>query len=516
MRARTGTAHRADTTDIGLDPGSLTTVLHSVEDALSAQAGAERSWHPWGAEPVATRRKRRLLAGALAGADALALIVAALAAAVVHHGVSLSFALAALLSVAALAVTGMYRQHEARPGQSTPDELLGIALGVTLGSWLASLLGHGPGSLVVFWLCGVAGVAGARAIARGICKRQDWYWQRAIIVGAGVVGRLVAEKYRKHPEFGVRVVGFVDGDPLPAIPRAAELPVLGELADLPDIIRRHGIERAVVAFSRDDHTAMVSVLSALRSADVHLDIVPRYFDLMGPSATLHQLEGVGIVGLPPARPSGIGLLGKRAFDVVVSAALLLALAPVLVLLAVLIRIDSRGPIAYRGRRVGRGGREIELLKFRTMHPDAERRLAQLLADDAARTEFEETHKISSDPRVTRIGGFLRRTSLDELPQLVNVLRGDMSLVGPRPVTRSEWDMRFGDCAPEDAPVAGYWLVDDLRPGLTGYWQINGRSAMSFTERMRMDMAYLSSWSLRLDLLILAKTVRAVASRDGAY
>jgi exopolysaccharide biosynthesis polyprenyl glycosylphosphotransferase len=331
-------------------------------------------------------------------------------------------------------------------------------------------------------------------------------------VGAGVVGRLVAEKYRKHPEFGVRVVGFVDSDPLPG----TDLPVLGGVADLPDVIRRHAIERAVVAFSRDDHDAVVSVLSAARSADVHLDIVPRYFDLMGPSATLHQVEGVGIVGLPPARPSAIALRGKRAFDIAVSAGLLLAIAPLLVALAALIRVDSRGPVTYRGRRVGRGGREIELLKFRTMHPDAELRLAQLLTDEDARTEFEETHKIAGDPRVTRIGGFLRRTSLDELPQLVNVLRGDMSLVGPRPVTRSEWEHRFGDCTPQDAPVPGYWLVDDLRPGLTGYWQINGRSAMSFTERMRLDMAYLSSWSLRLDLLILAKTVRAVASRDGAY
>jgi exopolysaccharide biosynthesis polyprenyl glycosylphosphotransferase len=516
MRARTGTAHRADTTDIGPDPGSLSTVLHALDDAPHAQADAERSWHPWGAEPVATRRRRRLLAGALAGADALALIVAALATALVHGGFGASPLLAVLLSVGALAATGMYRQHEVRPGQSTPDELLGIALAVTLGSWLASLLGHPAGSLVVFLLCGVVGVAGARAVARYVCRRRPWYWQRTIIVGAGVVGRLVAEKYRKHPEFGVRVVGFVDGDPLPGLHRAAELPVLGGLAELPEIIRRHAIERAVVAFSRDEHAAVVSVLSAMRSADVHLDIVPRYFDLMGPSATLHQLEGVGIVGLPPARPSSIGLIGKRAFDVVVSAGLLLALAPLLIVLAALIRIDSRGPVTYRGRRVGRGGREIELLKFRTMHPDAERRLAQLLADEGARKEFEETHKITADPRVTRIGGFLRRTSLDELPQLVNVLRGDMSLVGPRPVTRSEWDLRFGDCAPEDAPVAGYWLIDDLRPGLTGYWQINGRSAMSFTERMRMDMAYLSSWSLRLDLLILAKTVRAVASRDGAY
>ena len=516
MRARTGSAHRADTLEQGPDPASLTAVLHALEDAPPAEDDPARSWHPWGAEPVATRRRRRLLAGALAGADVVALTVAALVGTAVRGATGPSLLPAALLSIAALAATGMYRQHEVRPGHSTPDELLGIALAITLGAWIASLLGDPAGSLVAFWLCALAGVAGGRALARAVCKRRSWYRQRTVIVGAGVVGRLVAEKYRKHPEFGVHVVGFVDGDPLPAHARATELPVLGGLAELPEIIRRHAIERAVVAFSRDEHDAVVSVLTAARSADVHLDIVPRYFDLMGPSATLHHLEGVGIVGLPPSRPSSIALLGKRGLDVAISACLLLALAPVLLVLAALIRLDSRGPVTYRGRRIGRGGREIELFKFRTMHPDAEVRLAQLLADEEARREFAETHKITGDPRVTRIGGFLRRTSLDELPQLVNVLRGDMSLVGPRPVTTSEWELRFGSCAPEEAPVPGYWLIDDLRPGLTGYWQINGRSAMSFTERMRLDMAYLSSWSLRLDLLILAKTFRAVASRDGAY
>ena len=277
------------------------------------------------------------------------------------------------------------------------------------------------------------------------------------------------------------------------------------------------MDRVLVAFSRESPDEMLTVLRAVRTCDVHLDIVPRYFDLVGPSATMHQLEGVGIVGLPPARPSRHALAAKRALDVAVSGVLLLVLAPLLVLLSLLVRLDSRGPTLYRGQRIGRGGREIELRKLRTMHPDAEARLAELLTDDDTRREFEATHKLARDPRVTRLGGWLRQTSLDELPQLVNVFRGELSLVGPRPVAEHEWDLRFGtDCAPAATNLPGYWHVDELRPGLTGYWQVSGRSVTTFEERMRLDMGYLSSWSLRFDLYILARTIRAVLARDGAY
>jgi lipopolysaccharide/colanic/teichoic acid biosynthesis glycosyltransferase len=177
-----------------------------------------------------------------------------------------------------------------------------------------------------------------------------------------------------------------------------------------------------------------------------------------------------------------------------------------------VKLSSKGPILYRDERIGRGGEVFWALKFRTMCADAQLALDRVLEDAAARSEFQRTHKLRNDPRVTTVGRFLRRTSLDELPQLVNVLRGEVSLVGPRPITRYEYDRYRGNG--NGTLRSGYWEFD-LRPGLTGYWQINGRSSMDYEDRLRLDLTYLTSWSLRLDLLILAKTVRVLLSRDGA-
>ena len=185
-------------------------------------------------------------------------------------------------------------------------------------------------------------------MTRAICQRHAWFRQGVVVVGAGRVGHLVADKYGKHPEFGVDVLGFVDDDPLTEIPLGSTPPLLGGLDDLPDLIHRLQVDRVLVAFSRESPDEMLTVLRAVRTCDVHLDIVPRYFDLVGPSATMHQLEGVGIVGLPPARPSRHALAAKRVLDVAVSGVLLLVLAPLLALLSLLVRLDSRGPTLYRG------------------------------------------------------------------------------------------------------------------------------------------------------------------------
>jgi exopolysaccharide production protein ExoY len=214
-------------------------------------------------------------------------------------------------------------------------------------------------------------------------------------------------------------------------------------------------------------------------------------------------------------------------DLVVASLLLVVAAPLLALIALAIRLDSRGPAIYRGERIGRGGRTFHQLKFRTMRQEvsagpayggsaATEYLHALLTDEELREEFERTQKLKGDPRVTRLGRVLRRTSLDELPQLWNVLVGDLSLVGPRPITERERIERYaGDVDPPDRPL-GYWDIDAFRPGLTGYWQISGRSLMSFEERIRLDTAYLTGWSLGLDINILAKTLRSLAVTGGAY
>lgn len=201
-------------------------------------------------------------------------------------------------------------------------------------------------------------------------------------------------------------------------------------------------------------------------------------------------------------------LSKMLFDQALVIASLPVVAPLLLAIGVLVRLTSPGPALFRQVRIGKDGRLIRIFKFRSMHRDAEIKLAELLAKDpVARAEWKKTHKLRHDPRVTRLGAFLRRTSLDELPQLLNVLRGEMSLVGPRPVTADELETKYKD-------KADYYKL--VRPGITGLWQISGRSDISYAQRVNMDSWYVFNWSLHIDLVILYKTIWVVLGRRGAY
>lgn len=240
-------------------------------------------------------------------------------------------------------------------------------------------------------------------------------------------------------------------------------------------------------------------------------------------------------------PSSVALTLKRLADVIVASLGLLALAPLLALIALAIKLDSPGPVLYFNERIGRGGRRFRLYKFRTMYSHAcrgerygaagaEELFRELMCDPAHREEFERIHKLRRDPRVTRLGAILRRTSLDELPQLVNVIRGQLSIVGPRPVMayevtklkllargareRMDEAERTVDTTTLLCPP-GYWETDWLRPGITGYWQVTARSEVGYEERLHMDLLYTTSWSLKLDLLIVLRTLGALAGR-GAY
>jgi exopolysaccharide production protein ExoY len=197
---------------------------------------------------------------------------------------------------------------------------------------------------------------------------------------------------------------------------------------------------------------------------------------------------------------------------------LVALAPVFAIIALLVKIDSPGPTLYRHRRIGQGGQPVDVLKFRSMRSEccrgeryggaaAEAAFAKLMTDADRQAEFAATYKLRDDPRITRVGRFLRKTSLDELPQLVNALRGELSLVGPRPLVAGELEQYYGDAAP---------TLLATRPGITGYWQINGRSELEYADRVRLDLSYAENWSLSLDLKILAKTVRTLVGSRGAY
>ncbi len=342
------------------------------------------------------------------------------------------------------------------------------------------------------------------------------YLQNAVIVGAGDVGQLIATKFLQHPEYGINLVGFVDSQPKDRRDDLEQLTILGGPEKLAAIVRLFDIERVIIAFSNEAHEQTLDLVRSLKDLDVQIDIVPRLFEIVGPRVGIHTIEGLPLVGIPPVGLSRSSKLLKRTLDVIVATVTLLVLSPVMLVIAIAVKLDSPGPVLYRHRRVGYRGVPFDVLKLRTMKLEAcrgdryggaaaEAAFAELMSDPEQAGEFDRTYKLRTDPRVTRVGRLLRKTSLDELPQLLNVFLGQLSLVGPRPVTADEL-VRYGEWAQQ---------LLDIKPGVTGYWQINGRSQLSYEDRVRLDLAYATGWSLGLDLLILGKTIRVLATRHGA-
>jgi exopolysaccharide biosynthesis polyprenyl glycosylphosphotransferase len=488
---------------------------------------------PGSSAPAARRRawsvRRLLVVGDLIGVTAAFAAAEALfrsGETIGRSGVIESAVFAACLPVWFLVAYahGLYRQDDDRANHGTVDEIPGVLHLVCVGGWIVflgvtvtGLARPYPPKVAAFLVLATTFIILARGAARAISRRRPRPPQRTVIVGAGRVGQLVAKKLIGHPEYGVGLVGFVDSDPLPRVPELDGIGVLGPPTDLLAIVERCEIERVIVAFARNPPEELSALVAALEPTAVRVDIVPQLFDNLGPSTFVHMVEGLPLLGLPPRQTDRVAPRIKRTADVVVAGLGLLALSPVLAVIAILIKRDSPGPVFYRHERVGRGGAPFRLFKFRTMYlqwsrgegfggDEAERRFQELMRDPRNREEFEHSFKLRNDPRITRFGRVLRRTSLDELPQLINVVLGDMSLVGPRPVTREELD-RYMTSADE---------LLSVRPGVTGYWQINGRSDLAYTERIRLDRAYLRARCIRLDLVILAKTVRIMLSRSGAF
>jgi len=272
---------------------------------------------------------------------------------------------------------------------------------------------------------------------------------------------------------------------------------------LAQVIERQAIDIVLVGFSRTADLDVLRILRACEDSEAQVYVVPRLFELAYPGAMTSHIDGLMLVDFTPCRPGWVRRAGKRATDIL-GALLGLALAsPLLLAVAILIRLDSPGPVFYWQQRVGRDGRLFRMLKFRSMYVDADARRAEMFRlNDADGPAL----KLRRDPRVTRVGRWIRRFSIDELPQLWNVLRGEMSLVGPRPLPLDE-------AAGLDGEASRRLRV---RPGMTGLWQVYGRSDLPFAERMRLDLAYARNWSLARDLAIILMTVRALVTGRGAY
>ncbi len=326
---------------------------------------------------------------------------------------------------------------------------------------------------------------------------------RVIIVGAGEVGRTLMRTIVARPELGYQIVGFVDDNPQKGQTDIGRFKGLGPLGNLSRLIEEEAVDEVIITLPWMYHRKIMSIVRECERRRVSARIVPDLFQMSLSRVDVDDLGGVPLVGV---REVGFGreaLLVKRMIDVAGATVCLTLGAPLLALIGLAIRLDSPGPIIFRQTRVGAGGRPFETYKFRSMREGAEEELEQLRDLNEAEGPI---FKIRDDPRLTCLGRFLRRTSLDELPQLWNVLRGDMSLVGPRP--------------PLPAEVSHYveWHKRrlEVRPGVTGLQQVSGRSLLSFDEMVLLDVYYIENWSLWLDLKILLRTIPTVLFGVGAY
>jgi exopolysaccharide biosynthesis polyprenyl glycosylphosphotransferase len=452
--------------------------------------------------------RRHLLAG-----DAIAMSVGA----IVGAAVAGTSAIEAAACAAALTlcwilvgwVIGVYAGDDLRAwatGVPTTPRVVIAALTVVWPYYaLLSAIGDGPADVAAFSAIAIATplVITARTVARGMVHRRPALRQSVLIVGSGVIAGQLVSKLRSQTQFGLDPVGFIDDDP--HLLGQESIPHLGRLDDLPQVLERHAIDRVIFAFSRAGHDELLRSIRASRDAKVAVDIVPRLFEFLDGVQGLLNVGGLPLLSMSVPRLSRRVQGAKRALDAAIAFSILFFLSPVLLTIAVLIKLESPGPLLFRQRRVGRDGERFEVFKFRSMYEDADERKAEFAAlnDIGDGVMFE----IREDPRVTRIGQVLRKYSLDELPQLLNVLRGEMSLVGPRPLIE-----------PEAEALSEDWHARrlDLRPGLTGPWQISGRSDTTVEEMVRFDYTYVAGWSLARDIEILFATVPAVLSGRGAY
>jgi exopolysaccharide biosynthesis polyprenyl glycosylphosphotransferase len=322
---------------------------------------------------------------------------------------------------------------------------------------------------------------------------------RVIILGANELGKQVSETLHKQAWMGLKFVGFLDDN----TPNSADLPILGTLDNVLQIIEAYEIEEIIVALPYREYDKLNQLVGDTLPLPVKIRIVPNFLNLALHQATVEEFGSLPLINLRDIALTKYQLLTKRAFDLIISSILLFVSLPIMIAVAVAIKLDSPGPIIFKQRRVGENGGIFTMYKFRSMCVGAEARQNEVVQYDEM---GNVTYKVLGDPRVTRVGRFIRRTSLDELPQLLNVLNGEMTLVGPRP----------------EMP----WLVEKYEPwqrkrftvppGLTGWWQINGRSDKPMHLHTEDDLYYIQNYSLLLDMYILWKTIPTIVKRRGAF
>jgi exopolysaccharide biosynthesis polyprenyl glycosylphosphotransferase len=410
--------------------------------------------------------------------------------------------------VLVLKMYGLYERDARRLSHSTLDDLPALFHALLLGCLLmwCYFAAVAPAKLMfatilLFGALALVVIIAARALTRASFRRLVSP-ERVMLIGSGPASGALIEKLRAKVNLRLEPIGMVSCDSDDEAARPAGLPCLGALrdVDLPSLLLEHRVARIVVADVEIEREQLLGALRDCKTVSVKASLLPATFSVLGPSVEVDDVQGLTVLGINPSVLSRSSRMAKRALDLIGAGLLSVVALALVAVLAVAIKLDSPGPVFFRQERIGKGGKRFRLLKLRTMVVDAEAQRAALLAQSKDPGWLHLAH----DPRITRVGRLLRLSSLDELPQLWNVLRGDMSLVGPRPLVAEE-DRMVDDWARGRL---------DLTPGVTGLWQVLGRTSIPFEEMVKLDYLYVTNWSLWGDIRLILRTLPAVLSRRG--
>jgi exopolysaccharide biosynthesis polyprenyl glycosylphosphotransferase len=454
---------------------------------------------------------RRLLAVSDAGCLAVAMAMAMAMVGGVRGHSWVEYVLYGLITlpgwVVLLKMYGLYDRDAKRLSHSTLDDLPSLFHVLLLGClllWCWFVL-VAPAKLMFTAILAFGALAMALVLVGRVLARAGFLRlvspERVLLIGTGQTSGALIEKMRVKASLRLEPIGMVScsehEEDVLGLPRLGCL----EDVDLPSLMAEHRVGRVVVADAEVEGERLLGVLRDCKTMAVKVSLMPATCSALGPSVEVDDVQGVTVLGINPSVLSRSSRLAKRALDLVGVVFLSISAVPIVIVLAIAVKLDSRGPVFFRQERIGKGGRRFRLLKLRTMVADAESKRAGLLAQSKDPGWLHLEH----DPRITRVGRLLRLASLDELPQLWNVLRGDMSLVGPRPLVAEE-DRMVDDWARGRL---------DLTPGITGLWQVLGRTSIPFEEMVKLDYLYVTNWSLWGDVRLILRTLPVVLKRDGA-
>jgi exopolysaccharide biosynthesis polyprenyl glycosylphosphotransferase len=501
--------------------------IHTPDQPLQAAHGAPatRRFQPRQiAQPAPRNHRWYVLRRLLAASDVIALVVAAalaiaLRAAFGRPPIGEEELIALAISVPLWPVLGglVGAYHFSGFDHSMAEEFRPVFVTATMWCWApllasAALRSEAPELFLVIlvWAISIVTILTLRAVLYALSRQTSWYRQKVVLIGKPADNAQLLARIQRHPETGLDVAGTAEL--LPVSPDfdgetpEPELSFRGEVVNVVEVAERTGAVRALVATVPESLNERSRLIRELIECGVNIDVVSGDADIVSSSTVLHYFEGLPILSIPVVQLPRAWAITKRVFDAGAAATALIVLSPALAYCAIRIKLESSGPVFFEQTRIGRRGKPFDIVKFRTMFDGADEVKAEYDEQNMHRDRAGSMFKIADDPRITKFGGKLRRWSIDELPQLWNVLRGDMSLVGPRPLIPAEAAMISDE----------YSARFGMRPGITGPWQALGRSDIPFEDMSKLDYTYCRTWTMGEDLRILTRTLGAVAHGRGAY